>query len=90
MDVNEKLYTLSRGNIVEVIAKDSILGGVASSGALVVLCAGVSRSAAGDGPLVRPIAVNITANARVAAVGLTVLAPKAVISLGEYEAWFGS
>lgn len=63
-----------------------VLGGVAGREALVGLAALVGRGAAGELPLVRPVAVDVGAYARRAGAGLAVLAPETIVGLGVDEA----
>lgn len=65
----------------------SDLGGVAGGEALVGLGAGRGGGAAGEGPLVVPVAVLVGADAGLAGAGLAVLAPEAVVGLGVDESW---
>jgi hypothetical protein len=85
--VNEELDALVPLGGLEEVGEGGSLGGVALGLALVVVSAGVGRSAARDRPLVRPVAVDVAANAAAARVGLAVLAPEAVVGLSVDETW---
>lgn len=67
-------------------AETKVLGGVAGGLSFVCFCAGVGGGAARDFPFVGPVAVDVAADAGVAADGLTVLAPQTVRRLGVDEA----
>jgi hypothetical protein len=70
-----------------VVGQNLVLGGVAGSKAAVSLRAGVGRGAAGNVPLVRPVAVDVGADASRSSTGLTVLAPETSALVGEDETW---
>lgn len=86
VEVDEELQALRGLGLGQPGGEGSGLGGVAGRGALEVLGAGVGGGAAGDGPLVGPVAVDVVAEAAAAGGGLAVLAPQAVGGLGVDEA----
>ena len=83
--VDEELDTLAGLCGLEPGGEGGRLGRVAGRGALEVLGAGAGRGAAGDGPLVGPVAVDVVADASAAAGGLAVLTPEAVVGLRVHE-----
>ena len=89
MVVNVQLQTLRVLGLLQKGREGFGLGGVAGADAAEVLGAGVGRGTAGDIPLVRPVAVDIVAEAVAARGGLTVLAPHAVGRLRVLEACCG-
>jgi hypothetical protein len=70
---------------LDLSGKTTVLRCVSGCLALVCLRAGVGASTASELPLVRPVAVDVSANAAVSADGLTVLAPKTIRCLGVDE-----
>lgn len=62
-----------------VVYEDAVFGGVTGGLAAVGFVAGVGGGAAGDVPLVWPVAVDISTNARLAGAALAVLSPEAVV-----------
>jgi hypothetical protein len=75
------------GEGVDVADEGLVLGRVAGGDAAVRLGAGARGGAAGDGPLVGPVAVDVGADAAGAGADLAVLAPETVVGGGVDEAW---
>ena len=87
--VNVQLQTLRVLGLLQKGGEGLGLGGVAGADAAKVVGAGVGRGATGDVPLVRPVAVDVVAEAVAARGGLAVLAPHAVGRLRVLEACCG-
>lgn len=85
VDVNVEDDTLAGSKLVDVVPQAQVLGSITLGDTLVVLGARVGAGTAADGPLVGPVAVDVTAQARVTADGLPVLAPETVVGLREEE-----
>jgi hypothetical protein len=64
-----------------MVAEHGILRGITRSLATVVLGAGIRRRSSLDVPLIRPIAINISALARSSFADLTILAPHTILAL---------
>lgn len=75
MPVDEEFHALGGLEGVDFGGQSLGLGGVASSGALEVLGAGVGGSAAGDLPFVGPVTVDVVSQTGASGGGLSVLAP---------------
>jgi hypothetical protein len=75
------------GDGEDVVGVDGHLGGVAGGLTPVLQVARVGRRAAGDVPLVGPVAVEVGAYAGGPDAGLPVLAPEAILGVAEDEAW---
>lgn len=88
MPVDVELDALRGLDGGELVDEGCRLGGVACGGAAEVLGAGAGGGAAGDVPLVGPVAVDVVAETGAAAGGLPVLAPETVVGLGVEEAWW--
>lgn len=86
MEVNVQADSSSTPQSVDLGDQSRVLRGVTGCEALVGLCAGAGRGAAGLGPAVGPVAVVVSADARLAAARLAVLAPQTVVGLSVQEA----
>lgn len=85
--VNEELDALAVLDTLDPLGQRLGLGGIAFALALEVLGARVVRRATADVPLVGPVTVDVVTEAVAARASLAVLAPHAVIRLGEEEAY---
>ena len=84
--VDVELDTAGVGNLLGVLDEDLVLRGVAGLLATVGLVARVGGRTALNVPFVRPVAVDVGADARSAVTLLTVLAPQTVLGVGVLEA----
>jgi hypothetical protein len=82
VEVNVESNALASSKRVNLSLDSLELRAVTSGLSLVGLVARVSRGTTSELPLVRPITVDVTTNARVSRDGLTVLAPQTVGGLG--------
>ncbi|KAI6758554.1 hypothetical protein HG530_010794 [Fusarium avenaceum] len=82
VEVNVEADTLASRQRVDLSLESLVLGTVACSESLVGLVTRVGGSTTGELPLVGPVAVDVSANARVSGNSLTVLAPETVGGLG--------
>lgn len=85
MEVNVEGDTLTSRQRVDLSLESLVLGAVACSESLVGLVTRVGGSTTGELPLIGPVAVDVSANARVSGNSLTVLAPETVGGLGVNE-----
>lgn len=81
MNVEVQTNTSRAFQRLDLSHKTAVLRGVASSLALVCLCARVGARTVREFPLVGPVAIDVGANAAVSAEGLAILAPKTVSGL---------
>lgn len=75
MPVDVELDTLLGLDRVDLVPQGLVLGGIAGGRALEVLGAGVRRGSSSDVPLVRPVAVDVVAEAAASGGRLSVLTP---------------
>lgn len=85
--VNIELDARVLGKGPHVVDQDSIFGRVACCLSTVCLVTGAGGRAAGDIPLVGPVAVDVGADAGLATASLAVLAPETVVAGGVDETW---
>jgi hypothetical protein len=85
VEVNVESDTLASSQSVDLSLESLVLGTIACSASLEGLVTRVGGSTTGELPLVGPVAVDVSANARVSGNSLTVLAPETVGGLGVNE-----
>lgn len=78
LDVEVEADSTRGAELVDLGSEAEVLRGVAGDLAFVGFGAGVGGGAACDFPFVRPVAVDVAADAGVSADGLTILAPETV------------
>lgn len=85
MEVDVESDTLASSQRVDLSLESLVLRTVACSESLVGLVTRVGGSTTGELPLVGPVTVDVSANARVSGNSLTVLTPETVGGLGVNE-----